>query len=104
MKVTLFDFQKEVLQQLHTKLAQARAYARVDSPQAISFSAPTGAGKTIVMTALFEDIFLGTAYYEAQPDAVILWLSDMPALNDQTRLKIEGKSDRIRVNQLIMID
>lgn len=56
------------------------------------------------MTALFEDILFGTVDLEAQPDAVILWLSDMPELNEQTRLKIEGKSDRIRVNQLITID
>jgi type III restriction enzyme len=104
MKVTLFDFQEDALQQLHTKLDQARAYAAIDNPQAISFAAPTGAGKTIVMTALFEDILFGTADYAAQPDAVILWLSDMPELNEQTRLKIESKSSRIRVNQLATID
>ena len=104
MKVTLFDFQEDALQQLHTKLAQARAFAAIDNPQALSFSAPTGAGKTIVMTALFEDILFGAADFEAQPDAVILWLSDMPELNEQTRLKIESKSSRIRVNQLVTID
>ena len=70
MKVTLFDFQEDALADLHKKLAQARAFASVDSPQAISFSAPTGAGKTIVMAALFEDIFYGSSELEAQPDAV----------------------------------
>jgi type III restriction enzyme len=104
MKVTLFDFQEDALAQLHTKLAQARSFAAIDNPQAISFAAPTGAGKTIVMTALFEDILFGAAGYAAQPDAVILWLSDMPELNEQTRLKIESKSSRIRVNQLVTID
>jgi type III restriction enzyme len=40
-----------------------------------------------------------------QPDAVILWVSDMPELNEQTKLKIESKSDKVyRVNQLITID
>jgi type III restriction enzyme len=104
MKVSLFDFQEDALAQIHTKLAQARAFAAIDNPQAISFAAPTGSGKTIVMTALFEDILFGAADLEAQPDAVILWLSDMPELNEQTRLKIEGKSSRIRVNQLVTID
>jgi type III restriction enzyme len=104
MKVTLFDFQETVLEQLHLKLAQARPFATSNNPQAVSFSAPTGAGKTIVMTALFEDVFFGTAEHEAMPDAVILWLSDMPELNEQTRLKIESKSNRIRVNQLVTID
>ena len=60
MKVTLFDFQEDALAELHKKLKQARVFASVDNPQAISFSAPTGSGKTIVMTALFEDIFYGS--------------------------------------------
>ena len=104
MKVTLFDFQEDALAELHKKLKQARVFASVADPQAISFSAPTGSGKTIVMTALFEDIFFGTDELEAQPDAVILWISDMPELNEQTRLKIESKSDRIRVRQLVTVD
>jgi type III restriction enzyme len=104
MKVTLFDFQEEALADLHKRLTQARAFASVDDPHAISFSAPTGSGKTIVMTALFEDILYGSPDLEAQPDAVILWISDMPELNEQTRLKIESKSDRIRVRQLVKVD
>ena len=104
MKVTLFDFQEGVLEELRAKLSVARALSSVDSPQAVSFSAPTGAGKTIVMTALFEDIFFGQPGFDAQSNASILWISDMPELNEQTRLKIEGKSDRIRVRQLVTID
>ena len=104
MKVGLFDFQEDALAELRTKLAMARRGASVANPQVVSFSAPTGAGKTIVMTALFEDIFFGESEFHAQSDAAILWLSDMPELNEQTRLKIEGKSDRIRVRQLVNID
>jgi len=104
MKVPLFDFQEDALDDLQFKLKTARGPASIDYPQAIAFSAPTGAGKTIVMTALFEDILFGEADFAAQPDAVILWISDMPELNEQTRLKIEGKSDRIRVRQLVTID
>lgn len=104
MKVGLFDFQEDARDNLHTRLKVARAHAAVENPQVVSFSAPTGAGKTIVMTALFEDIFFGAPELEAQPDAVILWISDIPELNEQTRLKIESKSDRIRVRQLINID
>jgi type III restriction enzyme len=104
MKVPLFDFQRDALNSLHARLVQARTFASVDNPQALSFSAPTGSGKTIVMTALFEDIFFGEPEFPAQPDAAILWISDMPELNQQTRLKIEGKSDRIRVRHLVTID
>ena len=42
--------------------------------------------------------------FEPQSDAAILWISDMPELNAQTRMKIESKSDRIRPRQLVTID
>jgi type III restriction enzyme len=104
MKVELFDFQKDAWADLHDRLKTLRSFASMGNPQVVSFSAPTGAGKTFVMTALFEDIFFGAPEFEAQPDAVILWISDIPELNEQTRLKIEGKSDRIRVRQIVNID
>jgi len=112
MKVTLFDFQKDALHLLRDKLLAARNFASSENPQAIAFSAPTGSGKTIVMTALFEaildepdDQLAWPLDWQPQPDAVILWVSDMPELNEQTKLKIESKSDRVyRVNQLIPID
>ncbi len=104
MKIRLFDFQEEALERLRSTLAEIRPFATVEKPKAISFSAPTGAGKTIVMTALFEDILFGREDFEAQADVVILWVSDMPELNEQTRLKIEGKSNRIRTRQLVNID
>jgi len=100
MRVSLFDFQEDALAELRSTLSEARTYASIEKPRTISFSAPTGSGKTIVMTALFENIFFGGPEFEPQPDAVILWISDMPELNEQTRLKIEGMSDRIRVRQL----
>ncbi len=104
MKISLFDFQEDAVDNLHTKISSACSFCSIDNPQAISFSAPTGSGKTIVMTALFEDIFLGRDEFQAQPNAIILWISDMPELNQQTRMKIEGKSDRIRMRQLVNID
>ncbi|AUL99877.1 DEAD/DEAH box helicase family protein [Pseudothauera hydrothermalis] len=66
MKVTLFDFQKDALHQLRDKLAAARNFASSDHPQAIAFSAPTGSGKTIIMTALFEAIL-------DEPDDQLEW-------------------------------
>lgn len=66
MKVALFDFQKDALHQLRDKLAAARNFASSDHPQAIAFSAPTGSGKTIIMTALFEAILV-------EPDDQLEW-------------------------------
>lgn len=104
MRITLFPFQEEALSKLHSRIHNAHNAWAPDNPQVISFSAPTGAGKTVIATALFEDILCGSADCEAQPDAVIVWLSDSPELNAQSRLKIESKSDKIRVRDLITID
>lgn len=112
MKVSLFDFQRDALHLLRDKILAARKFASSQQPQAIAFSAPTGSGKTIMMTALFEaildqpdDELAWPLDWEPQSDAVILWVSDMPELNEQTKLKIESKSNKVyRVNQLITID
>jgi type III restriction enzyme len=97
---------------LRDKILAACKFASSQQPQAIAFSAPTGSGKTIMMTALFEaildqpdDELAWPLDWEPQSDAVILWVSDMPELNEQTKLKIENKSNKVyRVNQLITID
>jgi type III restriction enzyme len=47
---------------------------------------------------------LGTVDLDPNPDAVFVWLSDSPELNDQTRMKIEGKSDKIKVRDIVVID
>ncbi|MBB2777964.1 UNVERIFIED_ORG: type III restriction enzyme [Comamonas terrigena] len=112
MKVTLFDFQKEALNDLRKALVKARQGMSSDDQHVVAFSAATGSGKTIMMTALFEaildepdDQLAWPLDWAPQPDAVILWVSDMPELNEQTKLKIENKSDKVyRVNQLITID
>jgi hypothetical protein len=61
---------------MREKVRIAREHASSQNPQAISFSAPTGSGKTVMMAALFEDIFFGTVGLPPQPDAAILWVSD----------------------------
>lgn len=103
MRIELFDFQETALAKLRQRLAAARQVASPDNPQVISFASPTGSGKTVMMTALLENVLFGHEDLPEQPDAVILWLSDMPALNEQSRLKIEALSDRMRARQLVTI-
>jgi type III restriction enzyme len=104
MRATLFTFQETALADLHEKIQKAHTMWSEKDPQVISLSAPTGAGKTIIMTALFEDIIFGHAYGVAEPDSVFVWLSDMPELNEQTRLKIESKSEKFRTRDIKVID
>jgi type III restriction enzyme len=104
MKVELFDFQETALAQLREKVLMAREHASSQNPQAISFSAPTGSGKTVMMAGLFEDILFGAVGFPAQPDAALLWVSDMPELNEQTRRRIGQVSNRIDAQRLVTID
>ena len=104
MKDRLFPFQEDARDELLSKIRKAHILWQETDPQIISFSAPTGAGKTIILTTLIEDILFGTADVLAEPDSVFVWLSDSPELNEQTRLKMEMKSDKLYVRDLIPID
>ena len=104
MKVELFPFQKTALARLRQSVATALGnYRSTHTPQVVSYTAPTGAGKTIVMSALIEDIYYGDELYPEQPEAIFIWLSDSPQLNEQSRLKIDLKADKIRLNQCVVI-
>lgn len=104
MKVELFPFQKIALVNLRHSVATALGnYRNTHTPQVVSYTAPTGAGKTIVVSALIEAIFYGDEYFPDQHDAIFVWLSDSPQLNEQSRLKIEAKADKIRISQCVTI-
>ena len=104
MKVELFPFQKSALANLRTETAEALgSYRRTHTPQIVSYTAPTGAGKTIVMSALIESIFFGDEVYPDQLDAIFVWLSDSPELNQQSKDKIDMKADKIRLDQCVTI-
>ena len=97
MKVELFPFQKTALARLRQSVATALGnYHSTHTPQVVSYTAPTGAGKTIIMSALIEAIYYGDELYPDQNEAIFIWLSDSPQLNEQLRLKIDLKADKIR--------
>lgn len=104
MKVELFPFQKRALAGLRMQSAEALgSYRRTHSPQVVSFTAPTGAGKTIIMASLIESIYFGDDTYPDQQNAIFAWLSDSPQLNEQSKQKIDLKADKIRLDQCVTI-
>lgn len=104
MKTELFPFQKKALTNLRMQTAEALgSYRRTYSPQVVSFTAPTGAGKTIIMAGLIESIYFGDEVYPDQQNAIFVWLSDSPQLNEQSRQKIDLKADKIRLDQCVTI-
>ena len=105
MRDELISFQQTAVSKLLTEISSAEAYYRVDGrPQVIAFRAPTGSGKTIVMTTVIENILNGTETTIEKPEAIFVWLSDSPQLNEQSKTKIITKADKIRPNQCITIE
>ena len=100
----LFSFQKQAVNELRFRTALAlNNYRMMKVPQVVSLQAPTGSGKTIIMSALIEDIFYGSDQFTEQQDAIFVWLSDSPQLNEQSKQKIELKADKIRIDQCVVI-
>ena len=105
MKVSLFSFQQRALQDLRMSVDEAiGSYQRTHTPQVISFTAPTGAGKTIIMSSFIENIYFGDERYPENPEAIFVWLSDSPELNEQSKLKIDLKADKIAIGKTVTIN
>ncbi len=105
MKLELFAFQRKAQHKL-LKLAKiARMnFEATAVPQVISFTAPTGSGKTVMTAAFVESVYCGDEDYAAQSDAIFVWLSDSPELNKQSADKFLSDCDGLTQSQLVMID
>ncbi len=106
MRFTLKDYQDEAVRQVLERLDYARDdYRRKDWKIAFALSAITGAGKTVMASAVFEALFDGSEDFEADgdPSAAVLWVTDDPNLNEQTRHRIMEASDRLDATRLKVI-
>ena len=99
MKFILKDYQNDAVRDALSNLKKARRLWRSERDKtAFSLTAVTGAGKTVMAAAVFEALFYGNDDFDfdADPGAVVIWFSDDPSLNEQTRWRLEEASDRIR--------
>ena len=104
MKINLRDFQEDARKKLRRKLNRAAEnYAEEHESQIISFTAITGAGKTVILISLVESVYNGDAKYPAQDDAIFVWLSDSPELNEQSRKKFSLYGDDSIGNRLVTL-
>lgn len=98
MKFTLKDYQDRAVREVLDNIKKARRRWHEDAERnAFSLSAVTGAGKTVMAAAVFEALFHGSDEFnfDRDPGAVVIWFSDSPALNEQTRFRFMEVSDRI---------
>ncbi|MBS0556996.1 MAG: DEAD/DEAH box helicase family protein [Proteobacteria bacterium] len=106
MKFTLKDYQGEAVHDVLANLKKARKRWREDGDRhAFSLTAATGAGKTVMAAAVFEALFHGDDGFDfdRDPGAVVIWFSDDPSLNEQTRFRLMESSDRLRHTDLVVV-
>jgi len=107
MKFTLKDYQNEAVFDVLNNLRKARKRWHEDGDHhAFSLTAATGAGKTVMAAAVFEALFHGDDgfNFDRDPGAVVIWFSDDPSLNEQTRFRLMESSDRLRHTDLVVVE
>ena len=107
MKFTLKPFQVDAVDDLIQALSRARELYRREPPtvSSVSLSATTGAGKTVMAAAVIESLFWGSEAFDVDPDpgAVVIWFSDDPNLNEQTKDRLRQASEKFSYDQLVTI-
>ena len=73
MRFTLEDYQQTAVDRALSAIARARRDFDDDSSErtAVGLTAPTGAGKTVIATAVLEGIFFGPGAQPARPAAAL---------------------------------
>ena len=107
MKFTLIGYQNKAVRDVLDNLRKAcRCWHEDSARHAFSLTAATGAGKTVMAAAVFEALFHGDDDFEfdRDPGAVVLWFSDDPSLNEQTRFRLMESSDRLRRTDLVVVE
>lgn len=107
MKFTLKDYQRDAVRDALANLKDAQDdWHRKSRKCAFSLTAVTGAGKTVMAAAAFEALFHGDDEFDfdADPGAVVIWFSDDPSLNEQTRFRLMEASDRINHTDLVVVE
>jgi len=107
MKFTLKDYQRDAVILVLKRLESARKkYHDDDRQTSFTLSATTGAGKTVMAAAAIEALFYGNDELDFEPDpgAVVIWFSDDPNLNDQTRTRLWQASEKLTPDRLVTIE
>ena len=107
MKFTLKDYQEDAVKDVLDRLRKARKRWHEDGDKhAFSLTATTGAGKTVMAAAVFEALFFGNDdfNFEADPGAVVIWFSDDPSLNEQSKWRLNQSSDKLTVSDFVTIE
>ena len=105
MRFELTDYQGLAVTEVSHAIADGvTRYASSEKLTAVSLSAPTGAGKTVIAAAVIERLLFGDETVDANPNLTVLWVTDDPSLNLQTRRKMLVSSDKIQPSHVTVVD
>lgn len=97
MRYELFDYQQEAVEKLVRQIGKRQSFFEGSDPEysAIVLAAPTGAGKTVIATAVMEHLLgYDSDILDPSEGRTVLWLTDDKSLNAQTLEKMIVASDQ----------
>jgi type III restriction enzyme len=103
MKIVLKDFQSDYVGELRDAFDTTQELA-AKWPVAVLLNAPTGSGKTVMATALIEQLLDGSEDTPGDPELVFVWLTDNPELNKQTHDKMVATSTVLGRDDIVVVD
>ena len=106
MRFTLKDYQFGATNEIVRTLRRATVANEEDDSDywSVALSAPTGAGKTVIAAAVIETLFDGSGNFAEDRRATVLWVTDDPALNEQTKRNMLQASSGLTPGRLVTID
>jgi type III restriction enzyme len=105
MRYVLTDYQEVATAEVVKRLRQSsREFSADGDYSSVSLTAPTGAGKTVIAAAVVERLFFGDEFSDPDPRATVLWITDNPSLNEQTRRKMLMASTDLKPAHLVTIE
>lgn len=107
MRFTLKEYQAEAARKILATIARSRQdWHEHGDRSAFALSSTTGSGKTVIAATVIEALLHGSDSFgvDADPTAVLLWVSKDPALNEQTRSRFIECADRIAPSDLVVLD
>jgi hypothetical protein len=107
MRYELRDYQRDAALDVLNRLRRGRRDWREERARSsFALAAITGSGKTVIATAVIEALLFGSSDLDTDPDPrlAFLWITDDPALNRQTRGRMQDASELLTPWTLPEID
>ncbi len=103
MRCKLYDYQEKATKDLLEKMKiMQQSWHEHNQYSSTALTAPTGAGKTVIFASVLEKIFYKCDDVNIFNNSTILWVSDNPSLNEQTKIRFLEKSNLSQADMVIL--